>query len=289
MYGLKYQPIEDLRQSRKVSEKSLAKASAPSKASVRFVGGSWTTSLYTFNLEKPRLVGRAVTPINYYLRSFGFKVSYVPSIEDLKLRGKSRDVYAVCDEGEKKITIAYRHWKTGKLLDPVDLLFLLAHETRHVMHIRKKLFHNYYFKRLVSQEEGLVAEVDCDRWAAEYVRRTTGKETRFAKRRYPSRKVAGAYELDVLFNLESITSSPSKAVKRLAVLFPNQMASILGKIKRTKKPKAYDFFDINYSDDDSGFTHKILLIHDYQTKILTLMGKFQEITSGGIEKSGPKE
>jgi hypothetical protein len=71
------------------------------------------------------------------------------------------------------------------------------------------------------------------------------------------------------------------------------MAAILGKIKRAKKPKAYQFFSINYpeSDDnpDSGTSNKIILTYFNSDKSLTFMGKFKESNSDEFETSGSKK
>lgn len=96
------------------------------------------------------------------------------------------------DEMYIKCTIYDKHGKPRK---PSDVAFILAHELRHVQHIKQGIYKSYYLREdMYASPEmvaiGVRAEKDCDRYARKRLREANIYST-LMNRTYSKHKVAG--------------------------------------------------------------------------------------------------
>jgi len=117
---------------------------------------------------------------------------------------KETDIYGlgIFDQNEKIITICLRT-PCGKFRSFDDLLFTLAHEVRHLQHLKEDKFKDYKFYYSVDNFPEKVTneimnkahevELDCDNFARKYVIKKGYTNGQMLRRVYPKLRVSSNF------------------------------------------------------------------------------------------------
>lgn len=130
-------------------------------------------------------------PAAQELWGLGYSIRIIDNCEKIG----TEDAIGAFDSDEKQVIIVRTH--KDRKLTVGDMAFVLAHELRHAQHFELGLYKNYYHRESIMRYKdlpsfvgvGYRAELDCDQYAREYLRKFGGK-SRFSHRKYPKRKVA---------------------------------------------------------------------------------------------------
>jgi hypothetical protein len=134
----------------------------------------------------------------------GYSVKFVPSWRQL---GFYNAMGMHHNELSERIIFCTRYKLNGSERSAGDVAFILAHELRHIQHVRQGLYSFYYDRDDLKPAQlctlvavGRRAELDCDRYACGRLKEA-GMYSRLVHRTYPRYKVSGylAYRFEVLY------------------------------------------------------------------------------------------
>ena len=127
------------------------------------------------------------------------------------------DPYASVGElarDKKRISVSLKPY-AGRNFKIEDVCFILAHEVCHAVHIKDGLFAEFYNKG--DKKIGIIAERDCDAFAAAYVKRVTGKKSALSDDIYPA---------EALYSPDKFSAHYELVRERLKPFFENSKEEI---------------------------------------------------------------
>lgn len=146
------------------------------------------------------LANKKLSPLLDVFKKEGFKVVLVPNSNKI---GKKSARGAFFKKGKEVLVVKRDH--LNKTMTLGDVAFVLAHELRHLQHYKNGWYEEYYKERKIGDkpcdfETAYSAELDCDRYAKEYIK-GLGLKSRFSHRTYPKSNVYGYeyYEIEKKF------------------------------------------------------------------------------------------
>lgn len=132
---------------------------------------------------------KEIKPILKMIKQLGGKVRF---IQEAKSMGYF-DAYGVFEAKNNTISVCTVGPRHGKM-NIEDIAFVLAHEYRHLEHVKKKRFLSYYNKSIVKDIKlAHRAELDCDSYGRRYVNKYCDRKSRLCYRKYPISKCSGYY------------------------------------------------------------------------------------------------
>lgn len=116
--------------------------------------------------EKFYLSDERLTPLVDFLKQEGYTIKFV---EYFIHKDKSFVFGGLCNYTDKVISLAVRERPDGPILTIAEVCWYLAHEVRHVIHLKKGLYKSYYSPKYTAAV-AYRAENDCNNWASCYTK-----------------------------------------------------------------------------------------------------------------------
>ena len=163
--------------------------------------------------------------------------------------GEERLVLGYFNRKDREIKVFRTHKRHNADLMPSsipDIIFVLAHELRHIQHVQQGLFDTYYEFKITLEnmghylETGLAAERDCDDYGRK-VLRANDLKSRHTQRSYPLSKVAYAVVLQAKGYLDSYWKLKTLE-ERKNIWFWEEKNTIVEQVQKTMEvnPEMFD-------------------------------------------------
>ena len=155
------------------------------------------------SFDKKMLKNPLVRQMVKEIKDSGYKFSFCPSWKDIGIC----EALGSFDSFNKEV-LCTRYSTDGKLRTLGEVVFILAHEIRHIQHKELNLYKKYYASELPGSldearrivETGIKAERDCDRYAKFRIK-DFGVYTSLVHRTYSPKKVGFYSEYKYLKSL----------------------------------------------------------------------------------------